>query len=79
MSDVETLEWFYAHTYGAFVVAVAVPVIVLILLSVIVVGTGPGHLILFDTEMFGQLALQANAVKGSQGGHLRRFQTGVKQ
>lgn len=36
MSDVETLEWFYAHTYGAFVVAVAVPVIVLILIALLI-------------------------------------------
>ena len=30
MADVETLEWFYAHTYGATVVAVLAPLIVFI-------------------------------------------------
>lgn len=36
MSDVETLEWFYAHTYGAAVIAVAVPVLVLISIAVLI-------------------------------------------
>ncbi|WP_242831037.1 ABC transporter transmembrane domain-containing protein [Desulfosporosinus meridiei] len=30
MADVEILEWFYAHTFGAFLVAVIVPLIVLL-------------------------------------------------
>lgn len=30
MADVETLEWFYAHTYGATIVAVLAPLIVFI-------------------------------------------------
>ncbi|HWS84884.1 MAG TPA: thiol reductant ABC exporter subunit CydC [Ktedonobacteraceae bacterium] len=34
MSDVETLEWFYAHTVGSFVVAVIVALTVLLLLAV---------------------------------------------
>jgi ATP-binding cassette subfamily B protein len=29
MSDVETLEWFYAHTFGACVIALAVPLLTL--------------------------------------------------
>lgn len=33
MADVETLEWFYAHTYGAAIIALAVPVIVLIFIA----------------------------------------------
>ena len=36
MADVETLEWFYAHTYGAAVIAVVVPIIVLIVISVLI-------------------------------------------
>jgi ATP-binding cassette subfamily B protein len=36
MADVEVLEWFYAHTYGACVIAVAVPLLVLILLGIVV-------------------------------------------
>ncbi|MFP4436864.1 MAG: ABC transporter ATP-binding protein [Chloroflexaceae bacterium] len=35
MSDVETLEWFYAHTVGAFVIAVVVPLAAIITLGVI--------------------------------------------
>jgi ATP-binding cassette subfamily B protein len=34
MSDVETLEWFYAHTYGAAIIAVVSPAAVLIVISV---------------------------------------------
>lgn len=30
MSDVEVLEWFYAHTFGSIIIAVIVPVIVMI-------------------------------------------------
>jgi ATP-binding cassette, subfamily C, bacterial CydC len=33
MSDVETLEWFYAHTTGSFVVAVIVALVVLLILA----------------------------------------------
>jgi len=33
MSDVETLEWFYAHTVGSFVVAVIVALVVLLILA----------------------------------------------
>jgi ATP-binding cassette subfamily C protein CydC len=33
MSDVETLEWFYAHTVGSFVVAVIVALVVLLVLA----------------------------------------------
>lgn len=33
MADVETLEWFYAHTVGAFIASVFVPVCALILLG----------------------------------------------
>jgi ATP-binding cassette subfamily B protein len=36
MADVETLEWFYAHTYGAAIIAVVVPIIVLIVISVLI-------------------------------------------
>jgi ATP-binding cassette subfamily B protein len=36
MSDVETLEWFYAHTYGAAVIAVVVPVLVLITIAILI-------------------------------------------
>jgi ATP-binding cassette subfamily B protein len=36
MADVEVLEWFYAHTYGACIIATAVPLIVLILLGILV-------------------------------------------
>lgn len=36
MSDVEVLEWFYAHTYGACIIAVAAPLIVLIVLGIVV-------------------------------------------
>jgi ATP-binding cassette subfamily B protein len=36
MSDVETLEWFYAHTYGSAVVAVLVPLAVLIAIAVLI-------------------------------------------
>ncbi len=35
MSDVEMLEWFYAHTVGSFVVAVIVALVVLLVLAVI--------------------------------------------
>jgi ATP-binding cassette subfamily C protein CydC len=34
MSDVETLEWFYAHTVGSFVVAVLIALAVLLILAV---------------------------------------------
>ena len=34
MADVETVEWFYAHTVGAFVVAVVVPLLALATLGV---------------------------------------------
>jgi ATP-binding cassette subfamily B protein len=36
MSDVEVLEWFYAHTYGSCIIAAAVPLIVLIILGIVV-------------------------------------------
>ena len=36
MSDVETLEWFYAHTYGAFIVAILAPLAVLIAIVVLI-------------------------------------------
>jgi ATP-binding cassette subfamily B protein len=36
MSDVEVLEWFYAHTYGACIIAASVPLIVLIALGIVV-------------------------------------------
>ena len=36
MADVETLEWFYAHTYGAAIIAVAVPALVLVIIAVVV-------------------------------------------
>lgn len=36
MSDVETLEWFYAHTYGAAFIAVIVPLIVLAVITVLI-------------------------------------------
>ena len=36
MADVETLEWFYAHTYGAAVIAVVVPVFVLIAIGFLI-------------------------------------------
>ena len=36
MADVETLEWFYAHTYGATIIASVVPVIILITISVLI-------------------------------------------
>lgn len=35
MSDVETLEWFYAHTVGSFVVAVIVALVALLILKLI--------------------------------------------
>ncbi len=34
MSDVETLEWFYAHTVGSFVIAVLIALVVLLILAV---------------------------------------------
>ena len=34
MADIETVEWFYAHTVGAFVVAVVVPLLALATLGV---------------------------------------------
>jgi ATP-binding cassette subfamily C protein CydC len=34
MSDVETLEWFYAHTIGSFVVAVLIALVALLILAV---------------------------------------------
>ena len=36
MADVETLEWFYAHTYGAAIIAIAVPVIVLMIIAIVI-------------------------------------------
>ncbi len=36
MADVETLEWFYAHTYGAAIIAVVVPVAVLAVIAVLI-------------------------------------------
>jgi ATP-binding cassette subfamily B protein len=36
MSDVETLEWFYAHTYGAAIIAVAVPAAVLAVIAAVI-------------------------------------------
>ncbi len=33
MADIETVEWFYAHTVGTFVVAVAVPLLALMTLA----------------------------------------------
>ena len=36
MSDVETLEWFYAHTYGSALVAVIVPTIVLVVVAALI-------------------------------------------
>ena len=36
MSDVETLEWFYAHTYGAFIVAILAPLAVLIAIIILI-------------------------------------------
>jgi ATP-binding cassette subfamily B protein len=36
MADVETLEWFYAHTYGAAVIAVVVPFLVLISIAFLI-------------------------------------------
>ena len=33
MADVELLEWFYAHTFGAFLVAIIVPVVVLLVMG----------------------------------------------
>lgn len=35
MADVEVLEWFFAHTAGAFLIAVIVPVIILIVMGLI--------------------------------------------
>jgi ATP-binding cassette, subfamily C, bacterial CydC len=36
MADVETLEWFYAHTYGATVIAAVVPVTVLAAIAIMI-------------------------------------------
>ena len=33
MADIETVEWFYAHTVGTFVVAVVVPLLALVILG----------------------------------------------